>query len=78
MNDARIPKLMCEYTPKWPTKHKSDHVEPWGKDRSNGRASRHLPGAQTYNGRWDVSGIIVCIVLLNESFHTRKNFSEKS
>jgi len=57
MNDARIPKLMCEYTPKWPTKHKSDHVEPWGKDRSNGRASRHLPGAQTYNGRWDVSGI---------------------
>jgi hypothetical protein len=28
MNDTRIPKLMCEYTPKWPTKHKSDHVEP--------------------------------------------------
>lgn len=28
MNDTLIPKLMCDYTPKWPMKHKSDDVEP--------------------------------------------------
>ena len=48
------------------------------KDRAGlwGGPAGQLPGAPTYKGRQDVTGIIWNMVLVNSGFHMRKNFFE--